>query len=177
MKEIHKNLDFHLLQQKHLVVIFQVFQKNRFRPKSSHQNYDFFDGLHLIGPVSLTHQYQRESLALGSFQLKNMYHLESHLKMMDEGVEPGDMPINSETLDQYQKLWAIPTYGNNPWTDSLSYDSKLINNKTDAWNSLNVIEANAPEQAKPVKIGVHFADNLLLEKMHISRYRKKPTLE
>ena len=32
------------------------------------------------------------------------------------------------TLEQYDSLWAIPTYGSNPWIDGISYNGKLVNN-------------------------------------------------
>ena len=43
--------------------------------------------------------------------------------MAEQKIIPGSKPSNLKTLEQYQKLWAIPTYGNNPWIDALSYDS------------------------------------------------------
>ena len=91
--------------------------------------------------------------------------------MAERKIIPGDRPSNYKTLKQYQKLWAIPTYGNNPWIDALSYDSKLVNDKTDIWSSLNVDNNNILNDAEAVKINVHFADNLDLK--NISREAEK----
>ena len=76
--------------------------------------------------------------------------------MAEQKIIPGEFPSDPETLDQYQKLWAIPTYGNNPWIDALSYDSKLVNNKTDIWDSLNAENNNILSNAQAVKINVFF---------------------
>ena len=49
------------------------------------------------------------------------------------------------TLEQYDSLWAIPTYGSNPWIDGISYNGKLVNNGTSVWDSLDggaAVEAN-----------------------------------
>ena len=91
--------------------------------------------------------------------------------MAEQKIIPGVKPSSDKTLEQYQKLWAIPTYGNNPWIDALSYDSKLVNDKTDIWNSLNVDNNNVLNDAEAVKINVHFADKLDLK--NVSREANK----
>ena len=91
--------------------------------------------------------------------------------MAEQKIIPGESP-NDETLDQYQKLWAIPTYGNNPWIDALSYDSKLVNNKTDIWDSLNAANNTILNDAKAVKINVHFANKINLEDIEKEKAEK-----
>lgn len=77
--------------------------------------------------------------------------------MAERAIIPGLFPSTPKLFNQYQKLWAIPTYGNNPWIDSLSYNSKIVNKNTDVWDSLNVNLNRLGHHVEPVKIRVYFA--------------------
>lgn len=47
------------------------------------------------------------------------------------------IPATVESIEEYNNLWAIPTYGNNPWIDGISYNGKLVNDGTSVWSSLD----------------------------------------